>query len=134
MIPKQISDIDTEWLQDILEKVDKTKWIPDDCNLISLSLNTSKCEDELFECCNVSFNVSNKAQNEITSFHWLIKLVPTDPDLREIVLRHDLFKKELLIHSAVVPELKKYVTRKKGTKPTITLKNYVNFSLYQKRF
>ena len=115
MIPKQISDIDTEWLQDILEKVDKTKWIPDDCNLISLSLNTSKCEDELFECCNVSFNVSNKAQNEITSFHWLIKLVPTDPDLREIVLRHDLFKKELLIHSAVVPELKKYVTRKKGT-------------------
>ena len=56
-----------------------------------------------------------KVQNDITSFHWLIKLVPTDPDLREIVLRHDLFKKELLIHSTVVPELKKYVTRKKGT-------------------
>ena len=62
MIPKQISDIDTEWLQDILEKVDKTKWNPEDCNIIGLSLNTSKCEDELFECCNVSFNVSNKAQ------------------------------------------------------------------------
>ena len=50
----------------------------------------------------------------MVQYNWLIKLVPTDPDLKEIVLRHDLFKKEMLIHEIVVPEFKKYVSKKKG--------------------
>ena len=71
-----------------------------------------RCEDELFECCNISFDVLKS--EDMVQYNWLIKLVPTDPDLKEIVLRHDLFKKEMLIHEIVVPEFKKYVSKKKG--------------------
>ncbi len=46
----------------------------------------------------------------------MIKLVPSDPDLREIVLKHDLFKKELFIYQQVIPKLQAFVTASKSSK------------------
>ena len=46
--------------------------------------------------------------------HWLVKLMPSDPDLRDIVLRHDLFKKEMLVHQVVITQLHNFVEKKRG--------------------
>ncbi len=48
--------------------------------------------------------------------HWLIKLVPSDQDLREIVLKHDLFKKELRFYQEVIPALTAFVASSKSSK------------------
>ena len=78
--------------------------------LTSLTLNSSGCDEELFECCRLSFSFDSEDKR----YFWMIKLMPTDPDLREIVLRHDLFKKELRLHQEVVPKLQDFVGKKRG--------------------
>ena len=115
MIPKSISEISNEWIEELAFKLLKIE--TESLKISSLSINTSNCSDELFECCNLSvtFEENQKSQK------WLIKLVPTDPDLRDIVLRHDLFKKELLIHQLVIPELQTFVHTKLGNKNIGTL-------------
>lgn len=90
--------------------------------LTSISLNTSTCNEELFECCRLSFAFEN--QTRPGKHHWMVKLMPTDPDLRQIVLRHDLFKKEMLLHQIVIPQLQAFVESKKGTSHCISLKNW----------
>ena len=40
--------------------------------------------------------------------------MPSDPDLRDIVLRHDLFKKEMLVHQVVITKLHSFVEKKRG--------------------
>ena len=114
MIPKSISEISNEWIEELAFKLLKIE--TESLKISSLSINTSNCSDELFECCNLSvtFEENQKSQK------WLIKLVPTDPDLRDIVLRHDLFKKELLIHQLVIPELQTFVHTKLGNKNIVT--------------
>ena len=110
MIPKCISDISHDWIIHLMEKLYPE--LGHVATLTSLSLNT--CSEELFECCRLSFAAATLDDGRQTTYHWLIKLMPTDPDLREIVLRHDLFKKEMLVHQIVIPELHKFVA-KKGT-------------------
>jgi hypothetical protein len=114
MIPKSISDIDNDWLIQIIRKLDPDFDKDKDFILATVHLSTVKCSDELFECCNVVFNYSEPKD---VTHHWLIKLVPNDPDLREIVLRYDLFKKELLIHQQVIPELKEFVAKQGSDSP-----------------
>ena len=40
--------------------------------------------------------------------------MPSDPDLRDIVFRHDLFKKEMLVHQVVITQLHNFVEKKRG--------------------
>ena len=115
MIPKSISEISNEWIEELAYNLLKTT---KSLKISSLSINTSNCSEELFECCNLSFTFE---ENQKKQLQWLIKLVPTDPDLRDIVLRHDLFKKELLIHQLVIPELQTFVHSKLGNKNIGTL-------------
>ena len=115
MIPKSISEISNEWIEELAFKLLKIE--TKSLKISSLSINTSNCSDELFECCNLSVTFEENQKNQ----KWLIKLVPTDPDLRDIVLRHDLFKKELLIHQLVIPELQTFVHTKLGNKNIGTL-------------
>ena len=103
MIPHSISDISNEFIENLANILDP-KLQQETLKISSLSINTSNCSEELFECCNLSVTFGNSFK-----YYWLIKLVPSDPDLREIVLRHDLFKKEMLIHQLVIPELKSFV-------------------------
>ena len=115
MIPKSISEISNEWIEELAYNLLKTT---KSLKISSLSINTSNCSEELFECCNLSVTFE---ENQKKQLQWLIKLVPTDPDLRDIVLRHDLFKKELLIHQLVIPELQTFVHTKLGNKNIGTL-------------
>ena len=123
MIPHSISDISNEFIEDLAKKLNP-KLQNETLKISSLSINTSNCSEELFECCNLLVTFDNSFK-----YHWLIKLVPSDPDLREIVLRHDLFKKELLIHQLVIPELKSFVetSSKLGNKAVGILPLFSNY-------
>ena len=112
MIPKCISDINHDWITDLMKKL-HPQWASepetDAPSLTSLKLSTSACDEELFECYRLSFWFEND-QNR----YWMVKLMPSDPDLRDIVLRHDLFKKEMLVHQEVVPQLKEFAVKSQG--------------------
>ena len=64
----------------------------------------------------ISFSPNrDEVNDEIqATHHWLVKLMPSDPDLRDIVLRHDLFKKEMLVHQVVITKLHSFVEKKRG--------------------
>lgn len=106
MIPKCISDISHDWITNLMKKLHPQFA---EGALKSLSLNTSTCSEELFECCKISIGFESGAAH-----HWMVKLMPTDPDLREIVLRHDLFKKEMLVHQVVIPQLQSFLEKRQG--------------------
>lgn len=114
MIPTSISEISHEWIENLAKILDP-KLVDTSLKISSLSINTSNCSEELFECCNLSVTLEDLD----VKYQWQIKLVPSDPDLREIVLRHDLFKKELLIHQVVIPALQTFVYSKLGMSLTI---------------
>ena len=115
MIPKCISDISHEWITDLMKKLHPFEYGQSNeeppnsaSDLTSLTIQSSaNSHDELFECCRLSFAMENLAGKQ----QWLVKLMPTDPDLRDIVLRHDLFKKEMLLHQVVIPQLQELVTK-----------------------
>ena len=69
-----------------------------------------------FSIYGISFsNDRDEVNDEIqATHHWLVKLMPSDPDLRDIVLRHDLFKKEMLVHQVVITKLHSFVEKKRG--------------------
>ena len=116
MIPTSISEISNEWIENLAKILDP-KLVEESLKISSLSINTSNCSEELFECCNLSVTLEDLD----VKYQWQIKLVPSDPDLREIVLRHDLFKKELLIHQVVIPALQTFVYSKLGMSLTIAV-------------
>ena len=116
MIPTSISEISHEWIENLAKILDP-KLVDTSLKISSLSINTSNCSEELFECCNLSVTLEDLD----VKYQWQIKLVPSDPDLREIVLRHDLFKKELLIHQVVIPALQTFVDTKLGMSLTIAV-------------
>lgn len=114
MIPRSISDIGNDWIIATLKKIQIELADEEDIALTSFSLNTSRCSEELFECCDVTFSYSlAKSCQQNNAHFWRIKLVPSDGDLREIVLRHGLFRKELLVHQQLIPQLAEYIDKGK---------------------
>ncbi len=69
------------------------------------------------ETCRVTAKCSS--QPEVTH-RLLVEIVPSsDPDLRELIVRHNLFAKELLLYSRVLPELREYVRRRARVSRTV---------------
>jgi len=123
MIPKCISDISHDWITSLMKKLNQISDEKTDCSITSLSLNTSTCNEELFEACRLSFTFETTGTDSNSdgdfheipaTHHWLVKLMPSDPDLRDIVFRHDLFKKEMLVHQVVITQLHNFVEKKRG--------------------
>ncbi len=70
------------------------------------------------ETCRVTAKCSTQPP-EVTH-RLLVEIVPAaDPDLRELIVRHNLFAKELLLHSQVLPMLKDYVRRRAKVSRTV---------------
>ena len=46
-------------------------------------------------------------------FNWVIQIVPQiDPDLKEIIIKHKLFQKCILVYGQVLPTLDKFLKEK----------------------
>ena len=51
--------------------------------------------------------------------HFLVEIVPSDPELREMIIKHNLFLKEILVYSEVLPLLKQYVQNRSQSSRTV---------------
>ena len=67
-----------------------------------------------YQPCRTDSNSDGDFHEIPATHHWLVKLMPSDPDLRDIVFRHDLFKKEMLVHQVVITQLHNFVEKKRG--------------------
>ena len=69
------------------------------------------CPNQGFrEGCRITVRCSGSPSSSSEDIHnLLVEVVPSDSDLRDIIVRHRLFSKEMLVYEEVLPMLKTYI-------------------------
>lgn len=128
-IPNTLTDVTTDWIADLLYNVlhvprpDKTDGTHSGITLLQIRARPT---EGLKERCQVTAKCSSQPERVR---HFLVEIVPPDPELREMIVKHSLFAKEILVYSEVLPLLKRYVrNRSKSTQTvdvTFSVPNYI---------
>lgn len=133
-IPRGPRDIDTRWVVNAFRALDEADLGEDPADhqqtmmtLAHLRISTPTCESErFFDRCDVS--VAFKASSgkggppsgpqewpcSRSSADWTVLTVPREPTLRQVVLAHQLFSKEILLHQRVLPVLAQFARDRVG--------------------
>ena len=119
----------TDWIADLLYKVLKVprpNKTDGTHNGISLLQIRARPAEGLKESCRVTVKCSSEPDHVR---HFLVEIVPSDPELRDMIVKHNLFVKEILVYSEVLPLLKQYVrNRSQSTRTvdvTFSVPNYI---------
>jgi hypothetical protein len=81
-----------------------------------LQIRANASDPGFRESCHVTAKCAGLPKKK---FQFLIQIIPKDPDLREIVVRHNLFAKDILVYSEVLPLLQDYVRNRSGSERSI---------------
>ena len=107
-IPSVLNAVNTDWVADLLYKVlrvprpAKTDGTHNGITLLQIRANAT---EGFHESCRVTV----RCASEERARHFIVEIVPSDPDLKEIIVKHRLFAREKTIHEEVLPMLKEYV-------------------------
>lgn len=124
-IPNRLSEVTADWIADLLYKVVGVP-IPDNLDgthngITLLQIRANPC-DGFHESCKVTVRCSSQPDE---AYHFVVEIVPCDEDLRDVIIRHNLFTKELVVHEKLLPLFKKYVQNRSNGDRTVD----VNFSV-----
>ena len=109
-IPKSLLDVNSSWLSDLLKLIDSdfSENFVGLTHLQILPFDTST--DGMFDRCRVFVEYERPAKK---TFNWVVEIVPqSDPDLKEIIIKHKLFEKCILMYGEVLPALNNFLKDK----------------------
>lgn len=110
-IPARLTDVTSDWVSDLLYSVlgaqrpVKTEGTHNGLTLLQIRARAGTGFRQ-------SCHVRARCGEDPKIYSLIVEIVPDDPEIRELVARHNLFLKEILVHEKLLPLLKNYVEKR----------------------
>ena len=113
-IPKSLSDVNSSWLISLLRQIEPELSDTHGC-LSHLQISPFETTNEgIFDRCRVLMEFEKPVAK---TFNWVVQIVPQiDPDLKEIIIRHRLFEKCILVYGEIIRALNQFKNEKSSGK------------------
>ena len=120
-IPSRLTDITGDWVAELLYQiigVKRPSSVDGTHDGLTLLQIRARPGTGFRESCHV--RAKSAGEDNAAVHRFLVEIVPADPDLRALVLRHRLFEKEKLLYEEVLPLLQKYVRNRRSKQIDVT--------------